>query len=198
MLSIVMVTIPERWVEFRKLRFKLFKQIDYCREVHSTLGEVEIVVIDTPKFSDGGLTIGAKRQKGLEISKGEYVCWLDDDDDISPNYVETLLRLSNKGADVCTFNNITKLPNFWCVVQMKLSTKHDDQVKPGIINRRPYHICAWRRSMIHDISFPDANWDEDTGFIAQALKRAKTEVNTEAILHEYNRNEISYAEEVCR
>ena len=195
MLSIIMLTIPERKRSFRKLKKKVQDQIDYCHLIHPTLGQVEIVEVNTPKVIEGGLSIGKKREKGLRESKGEYVCWLDDDDDISPDYVEQILRLSNKGADVCTFNNISKFDNFWMVVQMNLKTKFDDQAKPGIINRRPYHVCAWRKSMIYDIEFIDGNWDEDTSFIKEALKRAITEVHIDNILHEYKRIEKSIAYE---
>jgi glycosyltransferase involved in cell wall biosynthesis len=194
MLSIVMLSIPERKVAFKHLRSKVQKQIDYCNRSHKTLGGAEIVSVVTPKHSDGGGSIGSKRQLGLLASRGEYVCWLDDDDDISPDYVETLLRLCNKGADVCTFNNISKFETYWMVVKMDFKTKHDQQAKPGIINRRPWHLCPFRRALLQGIQFPDANWDEDTGFIGQALKKCKTHVHTDAILHEYRRIDTSYSE----
>lgn len=193
-LSIIMITVPERAESFNRLREKVQLQINYCNNVHKTLGRAEIVKVETPKFKDGGGSIGHKRQLGLLASKGEYVCWLDDDDDVSPDYVEILLRLSNKGADVCTFSSLCKFHNYWMVVVMNLNTKHDDQAKPGIIKRRPYHVCAWRRSMLAGITFPDTNWDEDTGFILEALKLAKTQVHSENILHEYRRLETSYSE----
>lgn len=189
-----MITVPERRREFVYLRGKVLKQIDYCRDVHPTLGGVEVCVVNTPTRNNGGPSIGIKRTLGLKIAKGQYVVWLDDDDDIAPNYVETILRLANKGADVCTFNNVSKFHNYWCVVKMSLDVKHDDQTRPGIVNRRPYHVCGWRRAMIEHLSFPDTNWDEDTGFILQALKLAKTEAHSEAVLHEYRRVSKSYAE----
>ena len=123
----------------------------------------------------------------MSISDGKYVCWLDDDDDISPDYIETIVRLGASDADVLTFNNISRFDSFWCIVQMSLSVAKDDQVKPGMIWRRPYHVCAFKRELIKDINFPDANWDEDTGFIKEALKQCHTEKRSEAILHEYKR-----------
>jgi glycosyltransferase involved in cell wall biosynthesis len=193
-LSIIMISIPERAERFNALKKKVSKQITKIHEYHPTLGSVEIVPVISPKFADGGGSIGYKRQLGLLAAKGEYVCWLDDDDDISPDYVETLVRLCNKGADVCTFNNVSKFDNFWMVVKMHFKTKHDQQAKPGIINRRPYHVCAFRRGVLDGVVFPDTNWDEDTGFIGQALKNCKTFAHSDAILHEYRRLEKSYSE----
>lgn len=195
MLSIIMITVPERSKDFKRLKKKVQDQIDYCNLIHPTLGQVEIIEVNTPKVINGGPSIGKKREMGLKQAKGEYVIWLDDDDNISPDYVEQVLRLANKGADVCTFNNISKFEHFWMVVVMDLKTRHDDQAKPGIINRRPYHVCAWRRSMIADIEFIDANKDEDTSFITEALKRAKTQVRVDNILHEYRRIDKSLAVE---
>ena len=194
MLSIIMISILERKESFSKLVNLVQSQIDYCKEVHPTLGQVEIVKVVSPRYSVGGHTIGHKRQLGLLASKGEYVCWLDDDDWVSPDYVETLLRLCNKGADVCTFNNVSKFENFWMVVKMHLSTRHDDQARPGIIERRPWHVCAFRKGILTGIEFPDANWDEDTAFINEALKNCRTFAHSDSVLHEYRRLETSYSE----
>lgn len=188
-----MITIPEREEVFKKLKQEIDNQIQYCHTVHPKLGSVEVCVINTPTTTKGGPTIGRKRQKGLEAATGKYVMWLDDDDHVSPGYVETVLRLCNQNQDVCTFNNFSRFDNFWCVVIMDITVQTDEQAKPGIISRRPYHICAWKRELIQDIEFPDSNWDEDTGFIAQALQRVKTQARSGAILHEYNRLTKSYA-----
>lgn len=194
-LSIVMITVPERRVEFSALRRKLQKQIKYCLDVHPTLGDVEVVKVITPKTIHGGLSIGAKRGLGLTKAKGIYVCWLDDDDDIAPNYVESILRLANTGGDVLTFSSLAIFDAYWCVVKMNLLYTKDEQVRPGIVNRRPYHVCAFKRENILGSDFPDANLDEDTGFIAKVLPRCKTQSHTEAILHRYNRVTKSLAVE---
>lgn len=194
-LSIVMITVPERFRDFSRLRKKVQAQIDYCAEIHPTLGAVEIVDVVSEKYLNGGPTIGEKRQQGLNMSQGEYVCWLDDDDNIAPNYVETILRLALNGADVLTFNNISRFEGYWCVVQMNLDFKTDEQVFPGIVHRRPYHVCAWKRELLNGVKFPKSNKDEDVDFITEALKVCKTQSKTEAILHEYRRLTESLAEE---
>lgn len=194
-LSIVMITVPDREKEFEQIVDKVRGQISYCESVHPTLGGVQLVIVKTDKYNNGGPTIGAKRSVGLRKSTGKYVCWLDDDDDIAPDYVETILRLAQSDADVLTFNNISRFDSFWCVVQMSLHIAYDDQVEPGFVWRRPYHVCAFKRELIEDLQFPDANWDEDTGFIGEALKRCKTQARSNRILHEYKRITKSLAEE---
>lgn len=187
-LSIVMITVPERKKQFSRLLNKLKRQIRNCKKVHPTLGKVEIVEVNTPKFIDGGDSIGKKRQAGLIQSKGKYVCWLDDDDDISPDYVETLLRMAYMSDfDVITFNSLVTFDNFWALVQMNLNFQIDEQMSPGIVHRRPYHVCPFKRDLLQGLTFPDANWDEDTAFLTQVLPKCKTQNKTEAILHNYNR-----------
>jgi glycosyltransferase involved in cell wall biosynthesis len=186
-ISVVMITVPERREAFNRIVLELNKQIQYCKKVHPTLGKVELVKVEGERFDKGGLSIGAKRQQGLNSAKGKYVCWLDDDDWVSPDYIETLLRLAGKDSDVLVFNNISRFEGFWCIVQMNLDFVNDEQVKPGIVHRRPYHVCAFRRSILKDCIFPNANWDEDTGFLAQVWPKLKSQSKTEAILHEYNR-----------
>ncbi len=98
-------------------------------------------------------------------------------------------------ADVLVFNNISRFEDFWAIVQMNLDFLVDEQISPGIVHRRPYHVCGWKRELVQDCVFPDANVDEDTGFIAQALKVCKTQSKTEAVLHEYRRVTKSLAVE---
>jgi len=192
-LSIIMLTVPERKEQFNKIKNKVLKQINYCNEVHPTLGEVEIIEINSPKLLDGGESIGKKRNIGMNQAKGKYVIWLDDDDNISPDYVETLLRLAESNADVLTFNQLCKFENYWMIVKMNLSILEDEQARPGIIERRPYSICAFKKEVVKNIKWIDANINEDVNFINEALKLVKTECNSERILHEYNRETESIA-----
>jgi len=75
-LSIVMITVPERRKEFLKLFTKVNSQIEKCLETHPTLGMVKVVKVNSKKFVQGGPSIGNKRQQGLIRSAGKYVCWL--------------------------------------------------------------------------------------------------------------------------
>lgn len=197
MLSIVMISIPERKKVFRTLYSKVKRQIDYCHKIHPALGDVEVVTVITPRFPQGP-SIGEKRQLGLERSGGRYVCWLDDDDDVSPDYVETLLRLAYEDPDILTFNNLSRFDGFWCVVKMSLGTKEDEQVRPGIVNRRPYHVCGWKRDIAIKAGFEALNKDEDTGFVSRVLPLCSKEQHTESIIHEYKRITKSYALEALR
>jgi glycosyltransferase involved in cell wall biosynthesis len=191
LLSIVMLTIPERKKRFEVLKKKVQKQIDFIRKYH--LHECEIVEVNSKKLTDGGKSIGAKRQEGLELSKGKYVCWLDDDDDIAPNYIQELTRLAVMGADVCTFSSFCMLNDYFMIAEMKLEHEIDEDARQGIIKRRPYQVCAFKKELLNNAKFPDTNWEEDVEFINAALPNCKSSAHSEAILHVYRRVEKSYA-----
>jgi glycosyltransferase involved in cell wall biosynthesis len=195
MLSVIMLTVPEREKEFNLIRTKVTQQINYCHKTHPTLGKVEIVEVNSKKFIHGGKSIGAKRQQGMNKAKGKYVIWLDDDDNISPDYIETLLRLAESNADVLTFNNLSKFENYWMIVNMSLNNKEDEQAHPGFIKRRPYTICAWKKETVKNVKWINDNINEDVSFINEALNIVKTECHTDNILHEYNRETKSLAVE---
>ena len=51
-------------------------------------------------------TIGAKRNQLLKDSTGDYVCFIDDDDIVSEEYVERILEGTHSGADCISFRTI--------------------------------------------------------------------------------------------
>lgn len=185
-LSILIPTIPERNLMFKKLLREVKRQAAKCHNLHPTLGNIEVLFYNSKKFTQGGLSIGKKRQVLLNRSIGEYVCFLDDDESISPDYVETLVRLCFEGKDVCTFNNISKFDNYWCVVRLSLHNIYNEQARPGIIKRRPWHICPVKSEFAKSVEFLESNYGEDWVWFEQVLKLCKSESHTEAIIHQYN------------
>ena len=126
-----------------------------------------------------------------------YVCFLDDDESIAPNYVETLLRLIFERPDIGTFSSIGKMENFWCVVVMRLKNPDNQQAFPGIVQRRPWHVCPVRREIALRHKFPDSNYGEDWVWFDRVLTECTVENNTPAIIHQYNHSiKVSEADNV--
>lgn len=185
-LSVLIPSIPERFDNFSKLTNELFNQKTYVHTFHPTLGDIEVVVDNSKKFLDGGLSIGAKRQALLDRAQGDYVCYLDDDEDIAPNYLETLVRLCNKRQDVCTFRNLSKMDNFWMVVDMGLHYPNDQASPMFMARRKPWHICPVKREFAKLYKFEDINYGEDFKWMDKVLAHCTTEAKTDAIIHVYN------------
>lgn len=143
-LSILICTIPHRIKMLTNLKGYLVQQ--------STGYDVEIL-------SDGGPgTIGAKRQRLLEQSTGDYVCFIDDDDDINPQYVK--LIFDNLGADVIGFEGeITT--NGRNKKRFTISKEHPYEEKGGVYYRCNNHLSPIRRSIAIQIGYKDISFGED-------------------------------------
>jgi glycosyltransferase involved in cell wall biosynthesis len=186
-LSILTPTIPERRKKFNKLFTKLAIQIYDLQKNHPTLGEVELSYDDSEKYLNGGLSIGKKRESLLQRATGKYVCYLDDDEDIAPNYVETLVRLCHQDKDVVTFRNLTKTAYYWTIIDMSLNHRTDEEANPNyIIRRKPWHINPIRSVLAKMHSFEDTNYGEDAAWMNKVLKHCLTEAHTDMVLHCYN------------
>lgn len=198
-LSILIPTIPERCEMFTVLFNELNNQLQYIETTHPDLGQVEILVDDSKRFIDGGLSIGKKREALVKRAEGKYLCFLDDDDFIAKNYLETLLRLCRQDADVCTFSNLTKMENYWMIVDMSLKYLVNDQATPEyIIRRRPWHICPVRSLFAKLHNFSDINYGEDWAWFEQVLTHCTTEAKSGAVLHEYRHGKHSESDKILR
>jgi len=184
-LSILIPTIPERGEMFTKLYNEVHRQIAYMDTTHPSLGHIQVLIDDSPKFLEGGLSIGKKREVLVKRAEGKYLCFLDDDDNISPSYVETLVRMCCFNADVVTFRNITKLDPFWTIVDMRIGYGNDQVTPEYIVRRRPWHICPVRSEFAKKYTFQDINYGEDYNWMEKVLTHCTTESHTEQVIHEY-------------
>lgn len=194
-LSILIPTIPQRVEMCTRVFNEVYRQIQYCRTVHPSLGSVEVIIDETKRYSEGGLSIGKKRESLVKRAKGKYLCFLDDDDMISGNYVETILRLAQHDSDVITFRSFCRLETYSMVVDMSLGCYTNDQATPDrIINRSPWHICPVKSIYAKLHQFSDTNYGEDWTWFEQVLKHCTTQSKTNAILHEYHHGKHSEAD----
>lgn len=197
-LSILIATTPDRNEMFTRLYNELHRQLEFMQSFHTSLGEIEIIVDDSKRFLDGGLSIGKKREALLMRSKGKYSCWLDSDDWISPMYLETLVRLCQHDRDVCTFRNMTKLEAYWMVVDMSIHYPNDQPNPNYTVRRKPWIVCPIRTEFAKLFKFPDSNYSEDSEWLDKVLTRCTTEAKTEQILHEYRHGKHSEADKITQ
>lgn len=193
-----MATTPDRSDMFNKLFAELTSQVLLMKQYHSTLGAIQILVDDSKGFLEGGLSIGEKRQCLLDKAKGKYICYLDSDDWIAPNYLEALVRLCQSDMDVCTFKNMTKTSGYWAVINMLLGVDNEDATPSKTVMRSPWHICPIRRSIAIRHSFPKTNYGEDWEWLNEVLKECETEAHSQMILHEYRHGVHSESDKITK
>lgn len=201
MLSVLIPSIPSRADKLAKLTQELERQKvhTYATCGHLGLGDLEVVVDDSAGFMEGGLSIGKKREALVKRANGRYLNFLDDDDNISPNYIETLLKMCNTNADVCTFRAFVKLNEGWGLVDMSLKYQFNEQFTPEYtVRRKAWHTCPIKSEFAKLYDFKDINSAEDFEWTERVLTHCVTETHTEQILFEYNHGDHSESDKILR
>ena len=187
-LSILTPTIPGRERQLQALQWRIEEQIQALpthiedrSSAVKTSGQVEHLI-----FSDNRQrSIGAKRQALVNIARGQYIAFVDDDDDIGDSYVASLLQAAQTGADVITFLQGATYTGKQSVVDFQLGQGDHGFVPGGITNRDAWHVNAWRRSRVAHCQFGESNYGEDLVWCQQARRMAQTTVHIPKILHYY-------------
>lgn len=172
-LSILVPTTQRRIVQRDTLLAKLFAQ------AHKKPVEILSLIDNRTR------TIGAKRQALVDIARGDYLIFCDDDDDISEDYVEMLLAAAEGQPDVITFEQVAKWNGDESRVIFQLGQEDGNFNPGGVTMRAPWHVCAWRRTLVADCVFPHTNWGEDRNWSAQARRMATREAHIKKVLHFY-------------
>jgi glycosyltransferase involved in cell wall biosynthesis len=180
-LSILTPTIPGRESQLAALQSKIRTQPGSDHIEH-------LVLCDNRKRS-----IGAKRQALLDIARGDYIAFVDDDDDISDDYVAEIINATQTGAGVITFRQRAIYNGLES--EIRFGIKHQDEpFQPGGITlRAPWHVCAWKRDLVAGCLFGESNYGEDLIWCKQARLRVKTGYNIPKILHTYRHDAATTA-----
>lgn len=110
----------------------------------------------------GECTSGYKREALLARATGDYVCFVDDDDWVRGDYVETMLEGISHYPDVVTievdvlmFRDSIRRDEHW---SLRLSAT-DDRAR-GIMSAN--HLCAWRRDIAGRVAWhPQLGYADD-------------------------------------
>lgn len=181
LVSILVPGIAERTVMYGELMTKLFRQAQ---------GEpVEILSI----LDNRSLKLAKKRNAMMKLSKGQFIVHLDDDDDVSEDFVTQLVRMALEApkADVLAYSQQATLDDAGgpFIVRTGLSFENEEAHKIEDrwqdITRKPWHWCAWSRKLALSAKFENTR-DEDWQWLRQLTAKAKVEHRTDRVMHFYN------------
>ncbi len=179
-LSILIATIDKRSSQFANLYRKLMDQIQGNHLEH----KVEVLF-----FKDNQTyKVGYKRNQLIEYAKGEYVCFLDDDDDVSDNYAKLLFDNLKSKPDCLSCTGLTYKPNK-PVEKFVHSLKYHSAFKEDGVSYSPvYHLNPIKRAYAVQAKFPEQNYNEDTTWARRLydLKLLKTEVEIDQPYYYYH------------
>lgn len=181
-LSILILTLPTRINSYSELIKSLNKQVIENNLIH----RVQILSLcDTKEIS-----VGAKRNILLKQSCGKYVCFIDDDDVVSPDYLIKVLNGINSNADVITFcGDYVEHSN---TIPFSISLIHRGNYNhPNIFYRLPNHLCPVKREIALQSLFTDKNFGEDSDYAERINKHLKNEFHIQDKLYFYMYNEAT-------
>lgn len=147
-------------------------------------GEVEILHL----VDEGKLSVGSKRNCLLRMATGEYVAFVDDDDDISDDYIPKVLEAIKSGCDCCSLTGRIIFSdgysrNFYH--SLKYDSWIDDHEKKEYY-RPPNHLNAVKRSIAANVVFPAYNSGEDRVYSMSLRQRISTESQIDGVIYIYN------------
>lgn len=178
--SILILGVSDRITKLQNLFLKLEKQI----LDNNLKDEVEILALIDNKTR----TVGSKRQSILDNSEGSFIAFLDDDDEISNDYIKEITDAIkiHSNVDVISFNQETHInndpPN---IVYFGLQYENTEYMNGVPVYRKPFHMCAWNSNIAKSVKFKNISLTEDWTWIEELCKIAKTEHHIDKILHYY-------------
>lgn len=179
-LSILILTIVGREAQYESLVRSLSDQY--------TGTDVQICTSKDNKEN----SIGKKRNELLEMAIGDYLCFIDDDDRVSKNYIKLLMEGIDKGVDCCslvgeiTFDGKNPKPFIH-------SIKHDRYWEDErAYYRFPNHLNCVKSEIAKQFTFPLKNFSEDTEWAVKVhesgLIKIEHEINETIYYYDFKPN----------
>lgn len=169
-LSILIATIKIREKQFNQLYQKILKQI----KAQDLLNQVEILYFQDNQTSP----VGYKRNCLMDQALGEYICFVDDDDDVHEDYIKLIYAALETKPDCVSCTGMIYQPNK-LPIKFEHSLKYHKAIKLNHVLCSPvYHLNPVKKSYAIQARFPEQNYNEDTTWAKRLyqLKLLKTEV----------------------
>ncbi len=168
LLDILICTIPTRKDLLANVVQNLESQIKKAR-LEQNVG----IIVEADNCR---LTIGEKRNLLVARSKAEYVCHVDDDDDVSSNYVKSIIwAIGNCDVDAVGIIGSIRLGSAtkenWRPFIHSIKYDRFYQTPDNTYVRPPNHLNPIRRKIVNRYPFKTISHGEDTDF---ALRMCRT------------------------
>lgn len=184
-LSVLIPTLTSR----AALLGDLMRRLDHQIRLLGPVPEVEVVVYEDNKENP----VGFKRNRLLQSAQGDFVVFVDDDDELSDDYIFQIYTaiLDHPKVDAIGLRGIITV-NGGNPRQVIYSMYNEGNFESdGVYYRPPCHLTPIRRTIAQRFSFPDGkNFGEDTDYAMAILnsKAVKSEFFIDKVLYHYRYN----------
>lgn len=176
-LAILICSLPER----RPQREALCKKIWDMPGADSN--EIQVYINEF----DRSTPTGTKRNILINQADAEYFCFVDDDDQLAPDYISSIMQAIESNPDVVTFQGwMTTNGAHRVDWTIKLGEKYEE--RNGHYYRWPNHLCVFKKELVKHIKFEDI-WQAEDYRWSLAVKNSgvlKTEVHIPKQLYHYD------------
>jgi len=173
-LSILICTVPSRAKTFLpKLLDKLLPQ---------ATKDVEVLWLGDNKQR----SVGQKRNDLLNLAQGEYVTFVDDDDEITDDYVVLILKGIATGKDAVNFKvacSVNGSPYKDVFYDARFTKDRDFKDR---YERRVNHIMCVKRELAVKTGFPKINFSEDADYAKRLRPLIGSQAFINKVLYYYN------------
>ncbi len=172
-LSILIPTVPPRLSrEFPSIVSQLNDQIRGSKEIE-ILGLCDNFV----------WSVGEKRNKLLSLASGKFMTFIDDDDEISGDYIKEIVATIDANSDI-------ELISFHVAMRADRLIDYEhfkERVPAGYleVHNQSAHIYVWRREFVAAHKFPDISFGEDAQWASSLLKKNPKSIHIKKYLYKY-------------
>lgn len=147
--------------------------------------------------------LSAARNTGVQMATGSYMCFVDSDDILMPDFLRILYEnAAQYHADLSyccfqQFNNTSELQKEWFHQSSLVSSKqlYEYLTETSIGCKKPEFVISTckliRSSIAQSLSFPYSRWHEDEFYINGLVQKVNTVVETSECLYCYRQREDS-------
>jgi len=199
LISVLIPTISERGEQFEKMSNKLYTQI----KANQFEKKVEIISIADNRT----IPLSVKRNMMQKMSSGKYFMHLDDDDELTDNFLKRVVNHiesldPNKYQDIIGYNQLAKVSGKRFIVKPHMEAGLSlipcgNQLNPDMSVRKDilpeFYRYPWQFNLWHEKfkkvyrTDSDTNAKEDTNWLKKVqLEHPKTMSYIDFIGHVYN------------
>jgi glycosyltransferase involved in cell wall biosynthesis len=181
LLSILIPSLAQRREKLELLLAELRAQIGR----DSSEEETELLTL----IDGGEESIGRKRNTLLQLARGRFVAFIDDDDRVSGDYIKSICSIlqAHPGLDCVGIRGVVYFQGGHPTPFVH-SVHYDRYFKKnGVYHRPPYHLNPMRCEIARRFGFAEVNALEDIDF-AMRLSRAgalREEILIDRLLYHY-------------
>jgi len=182
-LSICICSIPKREEMFNSITKFVMNQFSHVQRKYNYGSAIAELLTVRNDFQN----IGEKRNDLLKMSKGKYIVFIDDDDIVSDDYVESIIDALIENPD-CDCVGIKGIITFDGDDEKKWEISKDFGEwfeRDNVYYRTPNHISPIKTSIAQSVGFPNIADREDYFYSMGILPFLKNEVKIDKELYHY-------------